>query len=52
MHLCWWCFGRLIWDEDVDACEHLCDDVDGICTLLHCSRCGAVVTYAPPRWED
>ena len=53
MHICWWCSGELIWKEDVDACEYLFDDeAEGVCTILHCSKCEAVVTYAPPERLD
>lgn len=50
MHLCWWCSGRLIWDNDFDAADYYCDeDMEGICTYLHCSGCEATVLYLPPE---
>lgn len=53
MHLCWWCSGRLIWDNDFDASDYYCDEsVEGICTYLHCSVCAATVIYLPPEEDD
>lgn len=53
MDLCWWCRGRLIWDNDFDAEDYYCDEnAEGICTFLHCSQCEAIVTYEPsPEWR-
>lgn len=50
MHICWWCSERLIWDNDFDAADYYCDeDMEGICTYLHCSGCEATVLYLPPE---
>lgn len=43
----------LTWVRDVDADEYLCDEnADGVCTLLRCSKCGALVTYEPCENDD
>lgn len=41
-YICWWCQGRLVWNEDVDY--H-----DGVCAVLNCPDCGATATFEPPE---
>lgn len=43
--VCWYCGGRLIWNSDFDYADVYNDGKDGIVTYLHCSECGARVTY-------
>ena len=53
MHVCWWCSEGLIWERDEDACEYLDDEeIEGVCSFLHCSGCNAKVVYTPSesRW--
>ena len=50
---CWWCGGELIWDCDFDKSDVYDDpDMEGMVTELHCSDCGARVTYETPEEEE
>ena len=52
MDVCWWCRGQLVWDSDFDAEDYYCEEGrEGIVTFLHCSECGAIVTYVSPETE-
>lgn len=53
MSECWWCSGDLVWKQDFDAADYLCNDErEGICTQLDCLKCGATVIYLPPEDEE
>jgi hypothetical protein len=47
--VCWWCGGRLIWQNDFDK-EDLMDE-EGIVTYLMCSSCNASVEYISQTME-
>ena len=49
--VCWLCGGRLIWGADFDA-EDYGYEGDGIVATLHCSSCGADVTYVLINEEE
>jgi len=42
--VCWLCGGRLVWDADFDAQDYG-HEKKGTVTNLHCSNCGAQVSY-------
>jgi hypothetical protein len=43
--ICWLCGGKLIWGCDYNPEDYGYGEVDGIVATLHCSSCGADVTY-------
>lgn len=42
--VCWYCGGRLIWDSDFPY-DEVYGEGEGVVTYLHCTECGAKVTY-------
>ena len=48
---CWYCGGKLIWDEDENF-EDVYGYGSGIVTYLHCSSCGAEVQYSKRDDEE
>ena len=42
---CWYCGGRLIWDNDFDYAD-VYGEGKGIVTYLHCTNCEAIVEYS------
>ena len=49
--VCWLCGGTLIWGCDYDP-EDFGYDGEGIVATLHCSSCGADVTYVQIDEEE
>ena len=49
---CWYCGGKLIWDNDFSAEDVGYDDAEGIVTFLHCSEYGAEVEYKQLDQDD
>ena len=49
--VCWLCGGKLIWGCDYDA-EDLGYEGEGIVATLHCSSCGADVSYVLINEEE
>lgn len=49
--VCWLCGGRLIWGADFNP-EDYGYEGDGIVATLHCSDCGAEVTYVQIHEEE
>ena len=49
--VCWLCGGRLIWGADFNP-EDYGYEGDGIVATLHCSSCGADVTYVQIHEEE
>lgn len=42
--VCWYCGGRLIWQNNYDYSD-VFGEGEGIVTDPHCSECGAMVQY-------
>lgn len=42
---CWWCGSPLVWDHDETSDDAFMDGRDTLVSFLHCSHCGANVTY-------
>ena len=49
--ICWLCGGKLIWGCDYDP-EDYGYEGNGIVATLHCSSCGADVTYVQIDEEE
>ena len=48
---CWYCGGRLIWQNDFDYAD-VFGEGEGIVTYLHCIECGARVEYSKRDDEE
>lgn len=49
--VCWYCGGRLIWQNDYDYAD-IYGEGEGIATELICQNCGARVEYTLRTDED
>lgn len=44
--VCWYCRNpTVVWNNDFDASDVYGEGVEGIVTYLHCTSCGAQITY-------
>ena len=49
--VCWYCGGRLVWDNDFDY-DEVYGEGEGIVTFLHCTKCDAEVQYSKRDDKD
>lgn len=49
--VCWYCGGKLCWDSDFNW-DEVHGEGHGIVTYLHCTSCGAIVTYEFKEEDD
>ena len=50
-HICWFCGGQLVWDNDYNY-DEVFGDGEGIVAMLHCTECGAGAWFIQHDEED
>ena len=48
---CWYCGGQIVWDSDYNY-DEVFGEGEGIVTMLHCPKCGAIVQFSKRDDEE